>query len=190
MSKTMDMVRFRSIYYPLKLENYLASEMDLDYKAYLVTMKAYSFNPLSYREWLGRSISLPLDTPVEMGIAVSDYLSSDLDAFKVGDSVTVMPSCLPQGGFYVWQKVNLTDFSESCVIPIPVYLSSNDFDKYVKMEEWLTPTRELDPVEEWMFKCNLEYIASEGVEVVVDRLRSQGYIRVADAVQSRHDTKR
>lgn len=44
--------------------------------------------------------------------------------------------------------------------------------------------KELDAVECWMVKCNLEYVVTEGIDVVVARLRANGYNRVADAVQS------
>lgn len=43
--------------------------------------------------------------------------------------------------------------------------------------------RQLDPVEKWMVKCNLEYVKAEGVATVVARLRAQGYERVAAAVE-------
>lgn len=47
----------------------------------------------------------------------------------------------------------------------------------------MTQERPLDPVEQWMVKSNLQYIEAEGVETVVNRLRVQGYDRVANAVE-------
>jgi hypothetical protein len=42
---------------------------------------------------------------------------------------------------------------------------------------------ELDAYERWMVKSNLEYIKTEGLEVVVARLRANGYNRVANVVE-------
>lgn len=47
----------------------------------------------------------------------------------------------------------------------------------------MTEQRPLNPFEQWMVKSNLQYIEAEGVEAVVNRLRVQGYNRVADAVE-------
>lgn len=43
--------------------------------------------------------------------------------------------------------------------------------------------RPLDPVECWMVKQNLNYVQQEGLEVVLSRLREQGYYRIAAAVE-------
>ena len=40
----------------------------------------------------------------------------------------------------------------------------------------------LDTVQQWMVKRNLEYVQTEGIEAVVNRLRENGYNKVADAV--------
>lgn len=45
------------------------------------------------------------------------------------------------------------------------------------------PNRPLDRFELWMVARNLEYVKSEGAEVVAARLRSRGYNRVGDAVE-------
>ena len=47
----------------------------------------------------------------------------------------------------------------------------------------LRPRRWLDPVECWMVARNLEYVEVEGLEVVVNRLTSQGYYHVAAVVR-------
>jgi len=44
----------------------------------------------------------------------------------------------------------------------------------------------LDPVSEWMVKQNLGYCRTEGLEVVLRRLHSQGYHRVAGVVSARY----
>jgi hypothetical protein len=44
----------------------------------------------------------------------------------------------------------------------------------------------LTPYECWMVKSNMNYIKTEGIDVVVARLRNHGYNRVADAVQEAH----
>ena len=41
----------------------------------------------------------------------------------------------------------------------------------------------LSPVDRWMVKQNLGYVLTEGLQTVVDRLRQQGYDRVANAVE-------
>lgn len=41
----------------------------------------------------------------------------------------------------------------------------------------------LSPVDRWMVKQNLGYVQTEGLQTVVDRLRQQGYDRVANAVE-------
>lgn len=41
----------------------------------------------------------------------------------------------------------------------------------------------LDAFQQWMVARNLEYVETEGLEAVLDRLRAQGYNRVADAVE-------
>jgi hypothetical protein len=44
--------------------------------------------------------------------------------------------------------------------------------------------RTLDSMEIWMVKSNMEHnVPTEGVEVVAARLRSQGYMRVAEGVE-------
>ncbi len=48
---------------------------------------------------------------------------------------------------------------------------------------------DLGPFEQWMVKSNMRYIPEEGVEVVVARLRANGYDRIARAVQQAHDTE-
>jgi len=45
----------------------------------------------------------------------------------------------------------------------------------------------LTPFEQWMVKSNLAYVAAEGIDVVVARLRANGYNRVADGVQAAYD---
>lgn len=45
-------------------------------------------------------------------------------------------------------------------------------------------TRPLDPVEVWMANQNLQYAQDEGLEVVTNRLKSQGYLRIAAAVEN------
>ena len=45
-------------------------------------------------------------------------------------------------------------------------------------------TRPLDPVENWMANQNLQYAQDEGLEVVTNRLKSQGYLRIAAAVEN------
>jgi hypothetical protein len=44
---------------------------------------------------------------------------------------------------------------------------------------------DLSPVDLWMVDRNVEYVATEGLEAVLARLRAQGYHRVADAVERR-----
>ena len=45
-------------------------------------------------------------------------------------------------------------------------------------------SKPLDGMQQWMVKCNLEYVKTEGLEVVLARLRAQGYNMVADAVEA------
>lgn len=45
----------------------------------------------------------------------------------------------------------------------------------------------LNPFELWMVKSNMNYIKTEGIDVVVTRLRNNGYNRVADAVQKTYN---
>lgn len=47
----------------------------------------------------------------------------------------------------------------------------------------------LSPMERWMVKSNLEYIADEGLTAVVDRLLANGYPRVAAAVEASEEMK-
>lgn len=44
-------------------------------------------------------------------------------------------------------------------------------------------TTTLTPFEHWMVERNLEYVKAEGLQPVLDRLRGQGYTRVANAVE-------
>ena len=45
--------------------------------------------------------------------------------------------------------------------------------------------RSLNGMEKWMLDRNIEYAKAEGVATVVSRLRSQGYARIADALERR-----
>jgi len=47
----------------------------------------------------------------------------------------------------------------------------------------MKPAKPLNPFEVWMVKQNLGYVKDEGLEIVVARLRAQGYNRVAEAVE-------
>lgn len=46
----------------------------------------------------------------------------------------------------------------------------------------------LSPYERWMVRSNLEYAKRVGIDVVVKRLRANGYIRVAEAVREAYDS--
>jgi len=47
---------------------------------------------------------------------------------------------------------------------------------------------DLGPFERWMVKQGVEAVKAEGVEVVVARLKANGYDRIARAVQQAVDT--
>lgn len=48
--------------------------------------------------------------------------------------------------------------------------------------------RPLDLVDIWMVKQNLEHAKTEGLDVVINRLKAQGYLRVAAAVEEQFQT--
>ena len=66
------------------------------------------------------------------------------------------------------------DFNDFGVVFHPDYLAVDSLN------------RPLDPVEKWMAEMNLQYVENEGIDVVVARLRANGYDRVASVVQDTH----
>jgi hypothetical protein len=50
-------------------------------------------------------------------------------------------------------------------------------------------TKTLDRFQQWMVRKNLEYAEIEGIAAVLIRLRSQGYLLVADAVEAAYRAK-
>lgn len=48
------------------------------------------------------------------------------------------------------------------------------------------PKRPLDGFDWWLVDRNLEYVKTEGLAPVVARLRANGYLRVATAVEYEH----
>ncbi len=48
----------------------------------------------------------------------------------------------------------------------------------------------LNPFECWMVRSNLQYIPAEGLELVVNRLRDNGYPNIAEGVIQAHEANR
>ena len=48
----------------------------------------------------------------------------------------------------------------------------------------------LNPFQQWMVRSNLQYIPAEGLDVVVNRLRANGYPNIADGVTEAYEANR
>lgn len=46
----------------------------------------------------------------------------------------------------------------------------------------------LNPFQQWMVRSNLQYIPAEGLDVVVNRLRANGYPNIADGVTEAYES--